>query len=494
MDARGNPAMSTYLFPQNRGVKAPSCLEIVVREPDSQRELLRIRLDVPAQPALLPGMQASSVASPEATAVPPSPSVAGRIESVPSSLSDAVAAFAKYMGDRRKKQRSIQAFRGVLERAIRECGWTTLGDYTFSNVTEWLGSKREGEQPWRGTTYNRNLSIFRSFGEFLATSERLPENPMQRAFPAQDDGEDGARAATLDEVRAVVFQAWLKDQTDGRCKGNRALYWMCLAAHACRVGEPSQWKRRHLMLDAPVPFVWWTKELNKNNKQYELALAPELAAMLREHLAQVDLDRAESGLPPAGPDDPVFPVVPFKGTFKSDRDAAGIPALDYRQRAFTPHSFRKFFSTELTARGVAEKMVDRLMRHKGRTEYRYYDPPLDEQAKALAHLPRIWPDSGRPVGNRGPIVDNPQNSTSDLTTTPLRAEDVPASPASQSQPASTMSRAASPPLDWQEKRLDSARDQLDAILRAAFRGRRGSEKRVQSRPVSTPETTFRARG
>lgn len=470
--------MSPLRFPQNRGCNAPNSLELVVREPASGHVYLRIALEVATQPALLPNMQALSVGTPEATLCSPSPSVAGRIDSAPSSLSDALTAYLKYMADRRKKPRSIAAFRVVIERAMRECGWTRLDDFTFEGVSTWMGSKCEGANPWRGTTYNRNLSVFRSFGEYLATSGKLESNPMAKALPAQDDGEDGPRAATLDEVRAVVFQAWLKDQTDGRSKGNRALYWACLALHACRVGEPAKWKRRHLILDQPVPFLWWTKDLNKNNKQYELALAPELAELLRLHLKAVDRDRAEVGLPPAGPDDPVFPVVPFKGTFKSDRDAAGIAAMDYRQRAFTPHSLRKFFSTELTSRGVPEKMVDRLMRHKGRTEYRYYDPPLAEQAKELAKLPRLWPESGRPkVGDGGPIVDNPGNSTVDLTTHPLRADDVDGSQASLTQKStSTRCHPAPLPLDCQEERECSGRHPVDAVLRAALRGRRENRK------------------
>jgi hypothetical protein len=141
---------------------------------------------------------------------------------------------------------------------------------------------------------------------------------------------------------------------------------------------------------------------------------------------------------------------------------------------------------------VPEKMVDRLMRHKGRTEYRYYDPPLDEQARELAKLPRLWPESGRPkVGDGGPIVDNPGNSTLDLTTPPLRADDVPGSQAPLTQTStSTRCHPAPLPLDCQEERECSGRHPVDAALRAALRGRRQTERRVESRPITNPETTF----
>lgn len=489
--ARGTLAMARYpshAIPTPRGGRG---LEIIVREPGAPTHLVRILLEIPGQHDLLPGMQPSSVGSPEVGAVFASPHpVAGRIESAPAELASALAAWLQYMQDRKKKPRSIEAFRSVVERAMREHGWATLGEYTFENITRWLGEKSEGEHGWKGVTYNRNLSVFRSFGTFLATSGRLDRNPLERAEPAQDDGEDGSRAATLEDVRAIIFQAWLKDRTDRRSKGNRALYWLCLAAHGCRQSEPGAWRRRHLILDHDVPHVWWTKDLNKNHKQYELALAPELAGLLRAHLAQIDRERAEAKLPPAGPDDAVFPVVPFKGTFKQDRDRAGIPAMDYRQRPFTPRSFRKFFSTQLTALGVPEKMVDRLMRHKGRTEHRYYDPPLEEQRKAVERLPRLWPEPGTPVRGCGQNVDNSGNSKCDLTTGGDVPEDGHGSRATQSQHASTRSRAASLPLDCQEKRHDSARDHVDAALRAALEGRRESGPRDASRPILNPETTF----
>jgi hypothetical protein len=102
--------------------------------------------------------------------------------------------------------------------------------------------------------------------------------------------------------------------------------------------------------------------------------------------------RRNKGLPKAKADDKVFPSQPINATFRADRENTGIDRLDFRGRAFTAHSARKFLATQLTTCGVTEKMVDFLMRHTGRTEYRYYDPSLEEQAEAIAKLPKLLPE------------------------------------------------------------------------------------------------------
>ena len=57
----------------------------------------------------------------------------------------------------------------------------------------------------------------------------------------------------------------------------------------------------------------------------------------------------------------------------------------------------------MTQRGVPEKMVDRMMRHKGKVEARYYKPSLKEMCEWAKKMPNLWPgnDFGKADG-----VDN----------------------------------------------------------------------------------------
>lgn len=319
----------------------------------------------------------------DAPAIHPPP-VAGRIDAKPAELAGVVARWLDDMRRRNKKPRSIGAFREVVERAAKDNGWTDPADLTFDAVTAYLGSKRDSGA-WKGTTYNRNLTIFRSLTSFMHASGKIPEDPLAKAYRAEQDGGEGSRAATIDEARAMVLSAWAR-AVDARSKGNRALYWTCLFAAGLRLNEPAQWKWRHLALDHATPHIIWTPDISKNHKRRDTALAPELVELLSAHRDTV----------PNGPDDPVFPVVPSPSMFRQDARRAGVALEDYRGRPFSPHSARKFFSTMATSIGIPEKMVDFLMRHAGRVEHRYYQPTLEEQAASLAKLPRIWPSQVPP--------------------------------------------------------------------------------------------------
>jgi integrase len=358
---------------------------VSVRKPHAADEILQIVLTVRPASVAIDRMK-TAVAMTAQDAPEMLGPVAGRIAHQETDLEIGIASWLDDMRARRKKPRSIEAFREVMERARRECGWSRCSDLTFLGITTWLASKA-----WKGTTYNRNLSVFRSACAHMTRAKFLEADPLETAVRADDDGGDGARAATLEEARLMIRQAWIREQSgDRRVKGAPALYLLCLFAAACRAGEPEQWRRKHLVLDASVPHILWTREIQKSGNQAEVSLCPELVALLRIHMHGVDSRLRAEGRAPS-PEDFVFVEVPTKHTFKAIRDRAGIAAQDRRGRAFTAHSARKFFATELTGQGIAEKMVDRLMRHAGKVEHRYYDPSLDEQAFAVSKLPALWP-------------------------------------------------------------------------------------------------------
>lgn len=347
--------------------------------------------------------------------------VAGRIQRPPDDLERDIADWLGHLGARNKTPRTIAAFREIVARAKRECGWSDRKDLTADNVVGWLDRMRAG---WKGTTYNRNLSVFRSLTKFLAGRGRIEHDPLAVCERCDDDGADGSRAATLEEARAIIREAYLREQHDRRAAAGSALQVLCLFAHGCRHGEPEKWRRRHLALDHAFPHVMWDQAISKNHKRADIPLTAELAVLLRRHLAAMDAMRAAQGLGPAGPEDPVFPVVSNRSTFRKHRDRAGVAAVDYRGRRLSPHSARKFFSTELT-KTVPEKMVDKLMRHSGRVEHRYFDPTLEDKAKAIATLPGLWPVPVH-VDNSDP--GSCENRV-DLTNRKADAHDVDATPA-----------------------------------------------------------------
>lgn len=406
-------------------------LELLVREPQSGTVLLSLRLcytDSCGQLATMRPAVTTPGAGTDASQSSFLSPVVGSITAPPKDLAREVERWLKALGTRGCTDRTIKDYRRCFARAIEEAGWASVQDVTYLAITDWMAGYRQSGA-WTGTTYNRQLSMFRSFTEWAHRVKLIAEDPLAHAERAPSDGGPGSRAATTEDARKLILHAWARTFADKRAKGNRALYWECLFAAAGRLEEPSKWRREHLLLNERIPLLHWTPDINKNHRDQYIVLAPELVPLLRAHLAADDARRAAAGLEQAGPKDLVFATAPGKHTFPKDATAVGIPHEDYRGRIFSPHSARKWFSTALTAEGVPEKMVDYLMRHAGRVEHRYYDPPLEDQAEAMSHLPRLWPEQARCSIESGPIVDKSGGEPEDLTSRAQHADDGSTTPA-----------------------------------------------------------------
>lgn len=220
----------------------------------------------------------------------------------------------------------------------------------------------------------------------------------------------------------MIRSAQERARTDLRAAtGNRAAYYLCMFGAGMRVDEPGNLLRRDISLGSGAPCVFWSGQTQKAKRQQRVVISLELAGVLREHLAQVDADRERAGEPPHDADSPVFPVSPARSTFSNDRQRLGIPHRDDRAQRFSSHSARKWFSTTLSQAGVSVALRDFLMRHTDGSASRYYDPPLSEQAAALALLPRLW-------GDQKNCADPSKISTFDLTRGGPVADDAPVTP------------------------------------------------------------------
>lgn len=387
--------------------------------------------------------------------------IAGRIDAPLHPLRTTVDAWLSNLAARGKSKSTIASFRQVVLGAARERGWSFEEDLTAAQVIDYMDAQRVAGI-WSGSTYNRNLSCFRSFERFVARV-RNPSTTLREADRADDDGEEGARPATDDEARAMVRRA-VVFQEAGRCEGNRPLERMLMFAAGCRGGEPERLRWRHIRLDAPVPFIHWTRDAHKNKREQFTALAPELVSLLQEHREQmrklaaatpVIRKRVKGGRVrerAVSPDDPeafVLPIISGKGTWEADRKALGIAAEDVMGLPFSRHSARKWFSTRLTAAGVPEKMVDFLMRHRGRTEHRYYIPTLEEQRAELSRLPGLMPVLAGLIGSGQP-VDKPARKSEALTKPAGSADSGHATPGPRS---SDSTRPPAPPARCPESHL-----------------------------------------
>lgn len=377
--------------------------------------LVRIPLASAEIGGLLRGMGPQPIASGE----PREPrahadQVAGRIEQQPTELRALVTGWVESLRARRLAPRSVAAYRQVIERAVKDAGWSCGGDVTGAAVLAWLAHQSENNG-WSGATYNRNLVVFRSLLQHLVACREVDTNYLDGAARAATDDAPGARAATTEEACRMVRVAWARESTDGRSGSARSLWYACLFLAGCRYEEPGHWCWRDLALDESVPVLIWRPAAHKNRKGLELPLHPVLAGLLRQRLRAVC---EASGLGPRELDaSPVFGRHPPRTVFRSDRERAGIEPKDRRGRGFSPHSARKWFATTLTQAGVHARVVDVLMRHSTTVPGRYVDIPVPDLAAALATLPSVWPFAG---GEQGADCGKLER---DLTTGRPNAED-----------------------------------------------------------------------
>lgn len=312
-----------------------------------------------------------------------------------------------------RSDRTAKTWRRIVRTDCEQLGIVDASSLDYSTVVNGLDELRE-RHGWSASTLRCHLAAFKSLDRHI---KRSVGGDLQAAEgPTDTDPGDGSRAATLDEARRHMAVAFDMEMNDRRSRSARTLYWGCMFAGGCREDDHWHWRWSHLRLDGPVPFVVWTKGIQKNKRKMQVALAPELADKLREHrdamraLARTmptvtrNIKHPETGrittetLPvdPGSPGAPVFLFRPPTGVFRKDRERAEIDYKDDRGRVFSPHSARKFFKTHLMSLGVSSEMSEFLMRHTPKVSGRYFDPSLEDQAAALDRFPNIWPDAQAP--------------------------------------------------------------------------------------------------
>lgn len=400
--------MDSYPFPSGDVVRITITVEINSR---GTPQIRLVRSDLGCNVDVMPTTVASVVAQDAASLPHPDSSIAGRIDAPADSFAGLIDAWCKRMRlIEGHTKGTIDSYRTNVEGFQRFTGWARPADVTTPSIEAYILHKRDAGEWTKGTTATRETAALRSFCKFLLSRKLISENPCLEVARSKNDGDEGARASSVDEAISLVRVAWARESVLGYKKSARWLQHLLRFQAGFRDGESGklEWKR-HMFLDCEIPHIHWTRDINKNRRVMNVALHPELVELLKQH--REDMRKLAKTMPArvvsntrrrnegpkkirsVNPDEAksfVFPYV--SSAFESDRDRAGIPAIDDRDRQYSSHSARKYFETELEAAGVSDKMVDYLMRHKGGTDMRYFDPPLKRQLLRLSKLPALSPE------------------------------------------------------------------------------------------------------
>ncbi len=364
-----------------------------------------------------------------------------------------------------------------LRRLAADCGFSKLADLARERLERWLIARaHDGPKGMSARTRNTYRAAAVAFCNWCLESGRLIVNPFA-AVPKADENADPRRkrrALTEKELTRLLDVARRRPLLDrmtvyrGKRKGEayanlrretrrrldmlgreRALIYKTLVLTGLRKGELASLTVGQLDLDADPPFLTLDPAHEKNREGNSIPLRADLAADLRQWLADrlqtlqgaanaptVRLD-PEAGRRSRGrrgdsqalpPDTPLF-TVPAGLVRILDRDLklAGIPKRDERGRTVDVHAMRTTFGTLLSKGGVTPRTAQAAMRHSkiDLTMNVYTDPRLLDVAGAVEALPSLplGPEHGQADSER---VAAKATGTDDLTPSPLVPVLVPA--------------------------------------------------------------------
>ena len=321
--------------------------------------------------------------------------------------------------------------RRQLRRLATTCNWRALADLQRDSLERWLALQtREG---MGARTRNSYLTSALAFGNWAVETSRLLTNPFDRIPKADEKADPRRQRRAMVEPELVKLLAVARERPllealtvrKGPRKGERyanvrpevrerlewlgrerALIYKTLVLTGLRKGELASLTVAHLRLDDAVPCLTLDAADEKNREGNDVALRDDLAADLRDWLAD-KLDRLQAEARQAGapiparlpPDTPLFDV-PDKLCKILNRDLrlAGIAKRDDRGRVLDVHALRHTFGTMLSKGGVAPRTAQAAMRHAkiDLTMNVYTDPKLLDVRGALDTLPALPLDGNTP--------------------------------------------------------------------------------------------------
>ncbi len=331
-----------------------------------------------------------------------------------------------------------------VRRLAADCHFGTLADLRREPLERWLALRTADGMSARTRNAYRNAIV--SFCNWCVATNRLAVNPFDPVPKANEKADPRRQRRAMTEAELVKLLAVARERPmvealtvrKGDRKGQRyakvrdevrarlellgrerALIYKTLVLTGLRKGELASLTVAHLHLDGAVPFASLDAADEKNREGNGIALRGDLAADLRDWLAdklkglQAEALNDGSPIPARLPPETALFDVPSGLVKILDRDlvAAGIARRvrvgenwvidkrDDRGRSLDVHALRTTFGTLLSKGGVAPRTAQAAMRHSDikLTMGVYTDPRLLDVRGALDALPTLPLHGGNPA-------------------------------------------------------------------------------------------------
>jgi len=278
---------------------------------------------------------------------------------------------------------------------IEGCGYRYWPDLSASRVQAFVSDLRKDRTEKRGVsarTANGYLQAVRQFCRWMVRDDRAPDNPLAhlQGYNARAEPRTVRRAMTEEECLALLRAAEDGPERYGICGADRAALYRAALGTGFRANEMRHLTPVDFALDDAPPTITVRACYSKRRREDVQPIAPGLAAMLRDYLADKD------------PDEPVF-VMPDRTNvarmLRGDLEGAGIPHEDDSGRVLDFHALRHTYISLMARAGVPPKVLMDLARHSdiNLTMAFYSHTLVSDRAEALSALPDL---TGRPAGGR----------------------------------------------------------------------------------------------
>jgi integrase len=295
-----------------------------------------------------------------------------------SPIEDHLTAFELSLGDNTDKHVKLTMFR--TRRLIEGCAFTCLGDIDAEKVQTCLRQLCVAEDLGH-RTYNHYLQAMDAFLNWCVP-KRLLANPLAglERLNQEVDIRHQRRALTPEEVGSLVGSARASGYSIQQFEGEqRARIYILSYMTGLRRKELGSLSPRSFDLKAEPPTVTVEAVASKHRRKDVLPLHPELVAMLRQWLKELE------------PGQKLFPKLERKKTWfmvKKDLERVGIPYETEEGIADFHAAGRHSHITELLRNGTSLSEAKELARHSDvKMTMKYAHIGITDQAKAVARLP-----------------------------------------------------------------------------------------------------------
>ncbi len=357
-------------------------------------------------------------------------------------LADHLADFASYLTNKGSTPDHVKLTKQRAETIISRCKFQRIADINAGRVQESLAELRaEGRSAASSNHYLRAIKMFTRWlvRERRAGDDRLAHLSM---LNAKTDLRHERRTLELEQLAELIEAARRGLPFRDLTGPDRAVLYLVALNTGLRANELASLLPESFDLESNPPTVTVEAAYSKHRRRDVLPLRPDLAAIIKEHLATRGLALGAYLWPGT------WSQKASAKMLRMDLSAAGIPYRDEAGRVFDFHALRHQFISNLARAGAHPKEAQTLARHSTitLTMDRYTHLGMYDMVAALEKLPTIPPVGGKSEAAvaRATGTDGPASAGSEVpTVVPSGAENgavLPAPPALRLAPDCTDER------------------------------------------------------